>query len=134
MNLTSYRESTDKQNGGVPIYIEDATFICRRWGTEASDKMVRDITIGLFGPLHNRQEGDFNLIFAHWLVEYGIVNWENVTDGQDPVPYSQFNCRRIFLNPEMFLSINKILFQDVNNFEHYLHDALNQDVEDIQKQ
>lgn len=134
MDLQCFRESEAKQKSGVPIYIGDSTFICRRYGTDESKKIIKDITKLLYGPFHKVAETDGHEIFAHWLVEYGIVGWENVTDGSQLIEFSNENARKIFLNPEMYLSLNTILFTDVNNFENYLYDETQEDIDNIKKQ
>ncbi len=134
MDLQCFRESLDKQKDGVPIYIGDSTFICRRYGTDESNKILKELTRLLYGPFHKTTQADADELFAHWLVEYGIVSWENVTDGEVIVEFNQNNARKIFLNPEMYMSLNRILYGDVNNFENYLYDETKEDIEDIKKQ
>jgi|SRR5690606_14891099 len=134
MNLGSYIESAEKQKGGAPIYIEDATFFARRYGTHESNKIVKSISRRLFGPFHKSQPEDNDLIFAHWLVEYGIIGWENVYNPDGSLlEYSEHNARLTFLNPEIFLSLNKLIYFELNNFENFLYDSLEEDIEDIKK-
>lgn len=133
MDLQCFRESLDKQKDGVPIYVGDSTFICRRYGTDESNKILKEITKLLYGPFHKASQADADEVFANWLCEYGIVGWENVTDGSEPVEFNSINSRKIFLNPEMFMSLNRVLYADVNNFENYLHDETKEDIEDIKK-
>lgn len=134
MKFSNFLESTEKQNDGVPIYVEDATFYVRRYGTKKSNQLLKDLSKILFGPFHKKDESDPDLLFAHWLVEYGVVGWDGVFDESgNSISYDQSISRSTFLNPEMFLSLNKILFVEVNNFENYLYDSLEEDIEEIKK-
>lgn len=134
MRLSDYREDPEKQQNGTPIYIGDATFYCRRFGTPESQRVLKELREKLFGPLHKWTDQDEYILRAHWLTEYGVVNWENVfsVEGED-LKYSKASARAVFLNPEYYLSLNSELFRDVNNFEYYLYDAAEEDVQTLKK-
>ena len=134
MILSHYREDSDKQKNGTPIYVGDATFYGRRFGTPESKKALNELRNALFGPLHKWTDSDDDLLLAHWLVEYGIVGWEEVkTEENVDLPYSKENARKVFSNPEYFLSLNTQLLRDLNNFENFLFDAAEEDVEALKK-
>lgn len=139
MILQYYREDPEKQKDGTPIYIEDATFYVRRWGTPESIKKRKELSQALFGPLHKYTQTDDSLLLAHWLVEYGVSNWENVfeddkdSDSGKELQYSESNARKVFLNEEYFLSLNELLFKESVKFENYLYDAAEESIEEIKK-
>lgn len=134
MLLSSFKEDTDKQKNGTPIYIGDATFFGRRFGTPESKKVLKELRDKLFGPLHKWTDQDDDILLGHWLTEYGIVNWENVlTEENEPLKYNRKTARTIFLDREYFLSLNSILLRDLNNFENFLYDAAEEDIETLKK-
>lgn len=163
MKLSAYREDSDKQAKGVPIYIGDAVFYCRRWGTPESQSFIKDLRKKLFGPLHKDQQGDENKLIAEWLIEYGITGWDGVleetaTEEQEyqwyeffhkfksmfgrqkidkpsvkELTYSKAAARNIFSNPEYYLSLNSLLLSGSMNFENYLYDDADEDLEAIKK-
>jgi hypothetical protein len=134
-SLDQYREDPEKQKNGTPIYFGDTVFYIRRWGTPESIKVQKQISENLFGPLHKWTPEDESLLIAHWLVEYGIANWDGVSDkaNGDIIPYSKQSARGIFLNPELFLSLNIELFNDTKTFSNFLYDAADEDVEVLKK-
>lgn len=136
MYLSDYKEDSEKQKDGTPIYVGDAIFYVRRWGTKESLIIRKKIQHRLFGPLHKYSDEDDSLLLAHWLCEYGVSNWENVfpEKGFDEILYSIENSRDIFLNHEYFLSLNQILFKESLKFENYLYDEMEASIEEIKKQ
>lgn len=134
MKLSEYQESLKLQKDGAPIAIGSATFYIRRSGTKESKKLVRDLQMQIFGPFHRMQEEDDLLLRAHWLVEYGCASWQGLFNEDDSeLPYSQEAARKVFLNPEYHLSLNAVLWMAAHNFENYLHDQAEEDLEQIKK-
>ena len=133
MDLNSFKECLTKQRDGSPIYVGDSVFYCRRWGTPESQKFVRDLRRSLFGPFHKAQDSDDSWLCAEWLCGYGVTRWENVTDGEKVIDFSESTARNIFLNPEYQLSLNSILIAAVMNFENYLYDEAEGDFEALKK-
>lgn len=133
MDLNDFREDPEKQNGGAPIYIGDATFFGKRCGTPESTKAFRDLRMELFGPLHKYQDGDEQLLIAHWLYEFGITKWEGVFLGEKELEFSKSNARKVFLNPEYRLSLNIEIYDKLNRFENFLYDQIEGDTETLKK-
>lgn len=133
MDLSLFRESLEKQRDGAPIYVGDSTFYVKRLGTPESQKIIREIRRRLFSPFHKAQDGDENLVFAEWLSEYGVTDWENVTDGDGEIKYSKPVARNIFTNPEYYQSLNLVLINAATNFENYLHEQAEEDLEELKK-
>lgn len=133
MDLDNFREDPEKQNGGTPIYIGDATFFCKRWGTPESAKFIRQVKLEIMGPLHKYQPGDDDLILAEWLAGYGVTNWSGVFSGESELKYSPQNARKVFLNPEYFLSLNQMIFIESQKFQNYLYEQVQEDTEEIKK-
>lgn len=78
MLLSAFRENLIKQSEGVPIFVGDAIFYIRRWGTPESQDFVKELRKKLFGPIHQDATGDEYLLIGHWLAEYGCVGWQGV--------------------------------------------------------
>ena len=133
MDLALFREDTEKQKGGAPVYIGDATFYLRRWGTPESQRVLKDLRRSLFGPHHKSQESDESLLLAHWLADYGCVSWEGVESDGGDLKYSAKAARGVFLNEEYFLSLNVELFLNAQKFENYLYDEATEEVEELKK-
>lgn len=134
MNLANFREDTRKQAGGTPIYIGDATFYGKRYGTPACNAKIKEITLALFGPFHKWSEEASNIIHAHLLAEYLIVGWDDVfSEDGEPVPYFKATARQIFLDEEYHLSLNLTLINDLSRFENFLYDAAEEDLAEIIK-
>ena len=75
-----------------------------------------------------------NLLMAHLLTEYLVTNWEGVlTEQGEPLPYSQVEARKVFLNKEYWLSLNLILINAANTFENYLYEQSGEDIEALKK-
>lgn len=133
MDLSLYKEDQRKQNEGSPMHVGDSTFYVRRWGTKESQIFLRDLKKRLFGPFHKSQEDDDKILFSEWLCGYGVTGWENVTDGEQEIVFSKPVARDIFTNPEYYMSLNAILIQDAMNFENYLYDEAQEDIDALKK-
>ena len=134
MNLNEYREDLKLHEKGAPISVGDAIFYIRRIGTPAAQKFIKELKLSLFGPFANHAEQDANELLAHWLTEYGCTGWEGVQDesGAD-LPYSQQSARKVFANPEYYLSLNAILTNAASMYENYLHEQAEEDAEALKK-
>lgn len=139
MRLNDYAEDTKKQGDGAPIYIStahgDITFFVSRFGTSESDSQIKKIKQSLFGPFHKFSDGDVNLVYAHWLVEFGVTKWENLIDDETgkEVKYSKAKARDLFLNEDYFLSLNHKLIAAAMDFENYLYDQAEEVAENVKK-
>jgi len=133
--LNRYREDEEKQQNGSPWYSGDTTIFCRRSGTPEAKRVMKELRDQLFGPLHKWTAQDDSALLGHFLVEYGVCGWENVreTEKGEAIPYSKNAARMIFLNPEYFLSLNVELFAFMSNFENYLFDAAEEEIEALKK-
>ena len=135
MNLNEYREDLTIHEKGAPISVGDAIFYIRRIGTPAAQKFIKELKLWLWGPFANHPEQDANELLAHWLTEYGCTGWDGVQDadtGAD-LPYSQQAARKVFTNPEYYLSLNAILTNAASMYENYLHDQADEDAEALKK-
>lgn len=132
MKLSSFRENTDKQDSGSPCLIGDAYFDVRRANTPEYQMQIEDIRNKLYG--FAPKNVDANEVIAHWLAEHGVTDWGGVLDEGDlPLEFNKQNCRSVFLNPEYHLSLNALLIQHAGNYQNYLYDEVNKDVEEIKK-
>lgn len=131
MNISNYREDKAKQEKGAPCYIEDGYFNVKRFNTPESNIEIEDIKKKEYG--FAPKEIDHNKVIAIWLCEYGVTGWDGVLDGELPLEYSKATARQVFLNPNVFLSLNLVLLQHASDYNNYLHDAIEEDVAAIKK-
>lgn len=139
MRLSDYAEDLSKHGEGSPIYIKsshgDITFYVTRFGGGECDKNIKNIKQSLFGPFHKLSDVDVNLVYAHWLVEFGVTKWENLIDDdtKKQVKYSKQKARDLFLNEEYFLSLNHKLIAAAMDFENYLYDQAEEVIDNVKK-
>ncbi len=133
MNLSLFAEDTQKQESGSPCYIGDegSCFHVKRLGTEQTQKEVGDIKKALYG--FAPKEIDNNLIMGHWLAEFGVTGWDEISDGDDMLEYSKMNALNIFTNEKYYLSLNQLLLNHATDYANYLFDETNEDVEAVKK-
>ncbi len=132
MCLSLYAEDKEKQEGGSPCYLGDATFLVQRVGTAEYNKQIQKITRQEYGLAP--KDIDNGLILATWLCEHGVTNWEGVYNVDDtPLAYSKKHARMVFLNPAFHLSLNALLINHGADYANYLHDALEEDIEAAKK-
>lgn len=135
MILSQFQEDLEKQEKGSPCYINrdsEAYFNIKRSGTPAFNKEVQEIKSRLYD--FAARDIDMNLIMAHWLAESGVTGWDGVLDEDGEVlEFSRFNARKVFLNPAFFSSLNLLLLHHAADYNNYLHDELEKDVEAIKK-
>ncbi len=133
MNLSDYKESKKKQEKGSPCYIGDggSCFDVKRIHTPEYYKQIEDIKINLYG--FAPKEIDNNLVLATWLVEHGVTGWSGIEGDNGNLRYSKSNVRKVFLNPDYFLSLNALLIQHASDYNNYLHDEIEKDIEQAKK-
>jgi len=135
MNINEYKEDLVKQEKGSPCYFstnENSSYIdIRRVGTPQYKKEIEEIKKSLYA--FNDQDMDTDLILANWLVEYGVTGWSGIFDEDKELTYSKATSRKIFLNPEYFRTVNQLLINHGTEYQNYLHDAANDDIEAIKK-
>ena len=133
MNLSDYKESKVKQEKGSPCYIGDggSYFNVKRIHTPEYNKEIEDIKIELYG--FDYKDLDNNVILANWLSQYGVTGWSGIDGENSDLRYNKPNARKIFLNPEYFLSLNALLIQHASNYNNYLHDLTEKDIEQAKK-
>jgi len=134
--LELYREDVEKHLSGSPCYIAQMTFYVARIGTKESIAQFKEIKEKLYGLFPKPGEVSENEVFANWLAYHGVVNWDNVTDGEsdEPQPYNKSFARQLFLNKAYWLSLNQLLINHATNFENYLNDEAYEDIETGKKQ
>lgn len=132
MKLSQYEEDTEKQEKGSPCYLYDAHFDVKRTGTPIFNKEVQAIKSRLYD--FAARDIDMNLVMATWLAEIGVTNWDGVLDKDDnELEYSKSNARAVFLNPAFYNSLNLLLLQHAADYNNYLHDEMEEDIEAIKK-
>lgn len=132
MKISMYKEDKEKQEQGSPCYYGDAYFNVKRANTPEYQVQIEEIKNNLYG--FAPKEVDNNKIVAYWLAEYGVTGWDGVLDEEDKeLIFSRENARGVFLNPAFHLSLNLLLLQHAGNYNNYLFDAVNADIEQIKK-
>lgn len=132
MNLSNYKESKEKKESGSPCYVEDAHFDVKRINTAEYHKQIEEITKREYG--FAPKEVDNNLILATWLCEHGVTGWDGVIgDDDQDLKYSKRTARKVFLNPDYFMSLNALLLHHAGNYNNYLYDEIVEDIENIKK-
>lgn len=135
--LDLYREDKDKQENGSPCYIGDMTFYLRRHGTPDSKRQMMEVKERLYGLSPSPKEMDEWEIWAHWLAEYGVVDWELLEEdkkgNEKPLEFSRGAARDIFLNREYRYSLVPVLANFCMNYENFLFDQAQEDAEAVKK-
>lgn len=124
-----------KQRSGSPCYIYNMVFWVAAFGSKKTDSEIREIQEKLYGIFPKKNDVDERVIIAHWLAEFGVLNWENVKDEEDgeEIKFSRSFARQLFLNESYYRSLNKALINHASDFENYLNDAVLEDAEQIKK-
>ena len=131
MNISTYEEDINKQEKGSAFYIEDGHFDVKRFNTPQSNIEIEEIKKKEYG--FAPKTIDHNKVIAIWLCEYGVTGWDGIFDDEKELSYSLATARQIFLNPAYFLSLNLVLLQHASDYNNYLHDEVDQDVEAVKK-
>ena len=130
--LNLYREDKEKQERGSPCFLHEASFDVVRAGTPLYILQIEQIKKELFG--FAPKEIDNGLVVATWLAEYGVTGWDGVIDEDDKdLAFNRVNARKVFLNPEYFLSLNALLIDHAFKYHNYLYDEACEDLEQIKK-
>lgn len=136
MKLSNFREDLEKHEKGTPIYIQDACFWLRRFGTDASNKAVRKIKQSLYGINPDPKEVSEMEVYAHWLIEFGLVDWTGVYDeDNNKLECTARSTRQVFSNDEYWGSGGLVhqLIAEALNYENFLHEEMEEDVEAVKK-
>lgn len=133
MNLNDYKENKVKQDKGSPCYVDDggSYFDVQRMHTPQYYKQIEDIKIELYG--FAPKEIDNSLVLATWLCEHGVTSWSGVFEGDSELKYTKVRARKVFLNPSYFLSLNALLLQHAGDYNNYLNDEVEKDIEQTKK-
>lgn len=133
MNLSDYKESASKQEKGSPCYIGEggSYFDVKRIHTPEYYKQIEHIRVKLYG--FAPKDVDNNLVLATWLVDYGVTGWSGIEGDDGNLRYSKPNSRKVFLNPDYFLSLNALLIHHAGDYNNYLHDEIEEDIEQAKK-
>ena len=133
MKLSLYKEDVSKRESGSPCYLGDGYFNVMRINTPDYYKQIEDIKKRLYG--FSPKDMDSNEIIGTWLSEHGVTGWDGIIDGDDDkeLPYSKKSARKIFLNPAYFLSLNALLIQHASDYNNYLFDAIETDINAAKK-
>jgi len=137
--LSLFREDLTKQVEGSPCYVDNSkepmTFYVARIGTKAHRHQIKDISEKLYGLFPKPCDIDEDEIIANWLAYHGVLGWDNVIDEETdkPEPFSPSFARKLFLNPQYWQSLNKALIIHASNFENYLCEEEQKDIESLKK-
>lgn len=136
-SIKCFREDAYKIKNGAPIYPmpdnSDLFFNVLRIGTAEQQKQMSQITQEVYGfnpPRHI----DNNLLWAHWLGNYGVTGWGYLEDDKgDELKFSRETCRGIFLDIEHRTFLVPALINGASDAYAYLHDEAIEAMEDLKK-
>lgn len=131
MNISDYKEDLQKREAGSPCYIEEASIDVRRIGGTDYNKEIEEIKKREYGFDH--KDVDNNKVFGIWLAEHGVTGWSGLFDGEDEIPFSKKNARKLFTDPAYYMSINAILMVHGTDYNNYLYDEAVEDAEQVKK-
>lgn len=132
MNLSTYAEDSAKQESGSPCHLDDSSINVKRVGTASFNGEIETIKRNLYGFAPN--EVDHNLVMAHWLAEYGVTGWDGIfgDEGKELI-FNKQNALSVFLNPAYHMSLNTILINHGSDYNNYLFDEIERDIEQTKK-
>lgn len=137
--LDNYREDLQKQKDGSPCYLDEGTFFIKRSGTPEVKKQLAEIRERLYGIFLKDSNGiDEYRIWAHWLAEFGVVGWDDIQHIDEngkavPLEFTREAARDIFLNEQYRRSLIPKLVEFSLNYENYLCEQSQEDVEQVKK-
>ena len=131
MDLNDYKEDQEKKESGSPCYYGEAYFNVKRSNTPEYQLQIEELRNNLYG--FAPKDIDANLIVGHWLAEFGVTGWDGVFIGDVKLDFSRQNARKVFLNPDYFLSLNLLLMQHAGDYSKYLYDEVNKDIKQVKK-
>lgn len=137
MDLNEYKEDLSKQKNGVSIHTNAGEFIVRRFGTKESNAVLADIEREDYNPFENLTDTEKaerkSEQMAKWLATYGVCDWHNVKENGDQVKFNKKIAYEVFMNPAYFLSLNLRLINAAMDYENYLVNEVEKDIEQVKK-
>lgn len=136
--LTCFKSDAAKEQQGAPIYPmpdnADLFFMVRRIGTFEQQKEMSEITKRVYGFNPPRQV-DNNLLWAHWLGEYGVTGWGYLEDDAgNELKFDRATCRAIFLDSSHKNYLVPTLIGGASDAYSYLTDEALEAIEELKKQ
>ena len=137
INLNVFNEDLALQSEGCPIYPlqgEELYFCTPRVGGFKYQKQIQDIIKAQYGLYRNDDDVDMSLVQAIWLGEY-ITDFGGALDAKtdEELAFTRENCRAIFANKGMHLSLVPLLISKASNFEYYLTAEGREAIEELKK-
>jgi len=137
--LVGFLEDEGLQANGAPFYLSsiypsnNGVFYVSRFGCVESVKQMKKLRKQLHGFDSTKDVDEAELI-AIWLAEFGVTGWENLTDANDnEVPFTRANCRQVFADKRLKLSLCNELFRFACNYEHYIKEQIIEDIDALKK-
>lgn len=136
-SIKCFEEDLEKSLNGAPIYPfpdnADLFFDVKRIGTFQQQNEMEDIRKRVYGfnpPRHI----DNNLLWAHWLGEYGCTGWGYLEDDKgNALEFSRATCRGIFLDESHRNFLVPTLISGANDAYAYLTDEAIEAIEEAKK-
>jgi hypothetical protein len=129
-----FLQDINKFEQGANITIGPASFKIKRYGTRESDQIISKLKLIVFGQYDKVDSTGMAIVHGMWLAEYGCTGWSGLcVNGGDELEYSQSQARAIFNNPGYHTSLVQLLVNESLNYENYLYDAIDADVESVKK-
>lgn len=136
-SITCFKEDEEKIKNGAPIYPmpdnADLFFNVLRVGTFEQQKQMADVQKAVYGFNPPRQV-DNNLLWAHWLGNYGVTGWGYLEDESgNELKFTRETCRKIFLDESHRNFLVPTLISGANDAYAYLHDEAFEAIEELKK-
>jgi hypothetical protein len=136
-SIACFKECSDKLKNGAPIYPfpdnADLFFNVLRVGTHQQQIQMEEVRKAVYGfnpPRHI----DHNLLFAHWLGNYGVTGWGYLEDenGKE-LKFTRETCRKIFLDEYHRNFLVPTLINGASDAYAYLSDEAIEAIEELKK-
>lgn len=136
-SISCFKECPEKLKNGAPIYPmpdnADLFFNVLRIGTFEQQKQMEEVRKAVYG-FNPPRHVDRNLLFAHWLGNYGVTGWSYLEDenGKE-LKFSRETCRKIFLDESHRNFLVPTLINGASDAYAYLSDEAIEAIEELKK-
>ena len=133
-SFDAYKECKEKQEAGAPFYLDDdSVMYVARLETPKSQDQIAEIRDAIYGAFPNPKEVNAYRIWARWLGEYGVTNWEGVRGEDGEIPFTRENCRQAFSDESLWYSLVKQLIEHSADYSRYIKDQAEEDLAELKK-
>lgn len=136
-SISCFKECSEKLKNGAPIYPmpdnSDLFFNVLRIGTFEQQKQMEEVKKAVYG-FNPPRHVDNNLLWAHWLGNYGVTGWGYLEDENGKqLKFSRETCRKIFLDESHRNFLVPTLINGASDAYAYLSDEAIEAIEELKK-